>query len=267
MSDRGWAEPGPVRTARMLLVATWLQLKIVATSAFDGFLNVVWPLFFATTAFLLYRQSSDPQALVYSGLGAAVMGTWSSIATSASNLLQNQRFDGILELLVAAPTRFPLVILPMTTALAATALYSLVATLLWGRFLFGIDVAIADPLGLAVALVVTVAAISIFGLLLTASMARFRSGWAIGSMLEYPGWLVCGFLVPVSVLPDWVQWIARALPPTWGMDAIRDAATGAPVWGDIGVCAALGAAYAVLAGLLSEWVLQSARRRATLALS
>ncbi len=258
---------GPARTARILLVATWLQLKIVATSAFDGFLNVVWPLFFATTAFLLYRQSADPQALVYSGLGAAVMGTWSSIATSASNLLQNQRFDGILELLVASPTRFPLVILPMTAALAATALYSLVATLLWGKVLFGIDVAVADPVGLVVALLVTVLALSIFGLLLTVSMARFRSGWAIGSMLEYPGWLLCGFLVPMDLFPTWVQWIARALPPTWGMDAIRAAASGASPWRDIAVCGALGLGYAVLGTYLSERLLDSARRHGTLALT
>lgn len=254
-------------TVRMLVVTTWLHLKIVATNAFDGFLNVIWPLFFATTAFLLYRQSADPSALVYSGLGAAVMGTWSSIATSSSNLLQNQRFDGILELLVAAPTRFALVLLPMNAALATTALYSLVATLGWGRLLFGIDVAVADPMGLVVAVLVTVLTLSVFGLVLTATMARFRSGWAIGSMLEYPGWLICGFLVPVSVLPQWAQWVAWALPPTWGMDAIRAAATGGPVWRDVGVCIALGIGYAVLAGWLSERVLRSARHHATLALS
>ena len=228
---------------------------------------MIWPLFFATTAFLLYRQSADPSALLYSGLGAAVMGTWSSIATSSSNLLQNQRFDGILELLVVAPTRFALVLLPMNAALAATALYSLVATLVWGRVLFGIEVAVADPVGLGVAVVVTVLALSVFGLLLTASMARFRAGWAIGSMLEYPGWPLCGFLVPVSVLPQWAQWVARALPPTWGMDAIRSAATAGPVWRDVGVCLALAAGYAALAGWLSERLLRSARLHATLALS
>ena len=92
------------RTLRMLAVTFWLQLKLLTVSAFTGILQIVYPLFFATTAFLVYRQNGDPAALVYAGLGSAVMGTWSAIATTASSALQFARWQGILELLVAAPT-------------------------------------------------------------------------------------------------------------------------------------------------------------------
>ncbi|HMT90727.1 MAG TPA: hypothetical protein PKC73_13935, partial [Dermatophilaceae bacterium] len=78
---------GVHRAARVLVTLWWLQLKIVAVSAFDGVLGVIYPLFFATTAFLMFGQSGNPQALVYAGLGAAVMGTWSAMATSASGAL------------------------------------------------------------------------------------------------------------------------------------------------------------------------------------
>ena len=77
------------RSARVLFTLWWLQLKIVAVSAFDGILNVIYPLVFATTAFLMFGQSGNPEALVYAGLGAAVMGTWSAMATSASGALQS----------------------------------------------------------------------------------------------------------------------------------------------------------------------------------
>ena len=70
--------------ARMLTVTWWLQLKMLSASAFNGILQFVWPIFFATTAFLVYRQNGDPGALVYAGLGSAVMGLWSAIATTAS---------------------------------------------------------------------------------------------------------------------------------------------------------------------------------------
>src|SRR3954470_1238589 len=133
------------RIARLLAVSYWLQVKMLATSAFDGIFQVIYPLFFATTAFLIFRQSRDPGALVYAGLGAAVMGIWSVIATTASGLLQRERWHGTLELLVAAPTRFALVLVPITTAMASLGLYSLVATLVWGRLLFGISVRVAHP--------------------------------------------------------------------------------------------------------------------------
>ena len=71
----------------------------------------------------------------------------------------------------------------------------------------------------------------------------------------------------MDLFPTWVQWIARALPPTWGMDAIRAAASGASPWRDIAVCGALGLGYAVLGTYLSERLLDSARRHGTLALT
>ena len=79
--------------ARMLTVTWWLQLKMLSASAFNGILQFVWPLFFATTAFLVYRQNGDPAALVYAGLGSAVMGLWSAIATTASGALQRERWS------------------------------------------------------------------------------------------------------------------------------------------------------------------------------
>ncbi len=36
---------------------------------FDGIFQVIWPLFFATMAFLLYGQSEDQRVMVYAGLG------------------------------------------------------------------------------------------------------------------------------------------------------------------------------------------------------
>jgi ABC-2 type transport system permease protein len=251
----------------MLAVAYWLHLKMLAASAFDGFFQVVWPLFFATSAFLLYRQSEDPKALVYAGLGSSVMGIWSVIATTASSLLQRERWTGTLELLVVAPTRFALVLVPITTAMATLGLYSLVATLVWGRLLFGIEVPVEDPLLFVLSIVVSIFSIALIGFLLSVVVVRYRTAWALGNLLEYPGWLVCGFLVPLAFFPPWVTWVAYALPPTWGMQAIRAAAAGGSPWFDVLMCLGLGLVYGALGTVLSETVLRSARRHATLSLT
>ena len=68
----------------MLVIAYWLHLKMLAVSVFDGVFQVIWPLFFATTAFLVYRKADDPAVMVYAGLGSSVMGIWSVVATSCS---------------------------------------------------------------------------------------------------------------------------------------------------------------------------------------
>jgi ABC-2 type transport system permease protein len=256
-----------MRLARMLVITCWLHCKMLAVSAFEGVLQVVWPLFFASTAFLVYRQAHDPKVMIYAGLGAAVMGIWSSVATTASGLLQRERWLGTLELLVASPTRFAVVLVPITTAMSTLGLYSLVATLVWGRLLFGIHIDVADPLLFGLSVVVTILSIAMLGFLLSVSVVRYRTAWALGNMLEYPGWLLCGFLVPLVLFPKPVGWLAHALPPTWGMQAIRASASGQSPWLDVLVCAGLGAAYAVVGFVLSETVLRSARRHATLSLT
>ena len=126
---------------------------------------------------------------------------------------------------------------------------------------------VASPLLFGLSIVISILSIAMFGFLLSVSVVRYRTAWALGNLLEYPGWLLCGFLVPVALFPTWVHWVSWALPPTWGMEAMRKSSAGGSPWPDIAVCAALGMAYAVLAALLSETVLRSARRHATLALT
>lgn len=268
----GGAVLAPGRTGlrgrcRQLAVCWWIQMKMLSVDLFTGLLQVVWPLFFATTAFLVFRQTGDPGAMVYAALGAAVMGTWSAIAMPASNTLQRERWQGTLELLVTTPTPFAFVLVPITTAMATLGAYSLVATLLWGRILFGVSVPVADPFAFAVSLVVTILAVSMFAFLLAVSVVRYRTAWALGNLLEYPGWLLCGFLVPLTLLPSWAGWIGKVLPPTWGMAAMRAAAAGRGPWADIAISLALGLAYSLVAALLAESVLRSARRHATLSLT
>ena len=256
-----------MRTLRLLAVSYWLHLKMIAVSVFDGIFQVIWPLYFATVAFLLYGRSDDPGVLVYAGLGAAVMGIWSVVTTTASGLLQRERWLGTLELLVASPTRFALILVPVTTAMASLGLFSLGSTLLWAWLLFGVTVPISSPLLFALSVLVSIFSIALLGFLLSVAVVRYRTAWAMGNLLEYPGWLLCGFLVPLVQFPGWVGWISHALPPTWGMAAIRAAAAGQSPWTDVLMCLGLGLAYGAVGWMISENVLRSARRHATLSLT
>lgn len=254
-------------TLRLLLVGWQMNLKMLSQSAFDGLLGVLWPLFFATTAFLMFRIGHDPRSLVYAALGSSVMGIWSATAVAASSALQRQRWFGTLELVVLAPVHFSLVLLPITIAMSTVGIYSMFATLLWGRLLFGIPFHFVHPFLFVLAVPVTIVSVGMLGFLLSVTFVRYRTAWALGNMIEYPIWLICGFLVPLSLLPIWVHPIAWALAPTWGMRAIRAAATGGAPLGDIGLCALLGLAYGATGTLLVNRLLRAAQVRATLSLT
>jgi ABC-2 type transport system permease protein len=252
---------------RLIGVAWWLQLKMRARSAFDGLLSLLWPLAFATMVFLMYGQHSRGSALLPAALGSAVMGVWSATSTTAAGVLQMERRQGTLELLVAAPTPFPYLVIPMTLSMATIGGYSIAVTLLWGRLVFGIPLTIRDPVVFVVAVAVTVMAIGMLGFLLAIASVRYRTAWALGNSLEMPVWLICGFLVPIANLPVWVRPISWILAPTWGMAGIRAASAGTSATRDLVVCAALALGYGALGAVLTGRLLDSARRRATLALT
>ena len=255
------------RTARLLAYGVALHFKTMSRSAFDGLLGVLWPLFFATIAFFMFQAGASGETLVYAAWGAAVMGIWSATSTTAGSAMQRERWHGTLELLVCSPTHFALVLLPITIAMTAIGLYSMVATLLWSRLAFGVDVPFDQPVALALSIVVTVMSVGALGFLLAVSFVRYRTAWALGNLLEYPVWLISGFLVPLTLFPDWVRPISWVLAPTWGVDAIRGAATGTADWTAIGLCIALGTTYVAIGVLVLERALRGARRDGSLALA
>ncbi|HKP18128.1 MAG TPA: ABC transporter permease [Gaiellaceae bacterium] len=255
-----------MKSARLLVIGWFFQLKMLSRSSFNGILGILYPLFFATVAFLMYRAGS-PNALLYASLGASVMGVWSAVSTSAGSAMQRERWQGTLELLVSAPAHFSLVMLPVTVAMSTIGLYSMAATLLWGWLLFGIDLHVAHPLLFCVSIVVTVVSIGVTGFLMAVAFVRYRTAWALGNLFEYPVWLVAGFLVPISLFPGWVRPISWLLAPTWGMNAIRESALGGTPLPDVGLCAAIGVGCLVLGIAVTGTVLRSARARATLALT
>jgi ABC-2 type transport system permease protein len=206
----------------------------------------VWPLVYATLAFLMFRATDEAPSLLYAALGAAVMGIWSTTATSAGGAIQQQRWWGVLELLVAAPTRLILVLAPVTVAISGIGIYSIVSTLLWGRLLFGVPVHIEHLLLFAVSIPAAVLSIGLLGLVLASTFVLYRSASSLSQALEYPIWTITGMLIPLSLLPGWIGPIAWVLAPTWGMEAVRNSALGGDVLKPLLICLALSLAYTIL---------------------
>ena len=256
-----------MKALRLLAVGWYYQFKMISRSPFEGIGQVIYPLFFATVAFFIFRASESPRTLLYAAVGSAVMGMWSATSTTAGNAMQRERWHGTLESLVATPPHFGLVLLPITLAMATIGIYCLAATLLLGRFAFGIQFTVEQPVVFALAVVGAVLSFGSLGFLFAVSFVRFRAAWALGNLFEYPVWLIGGFLVPLALLPHWVHPISWALAPTWGMNAIREAALGGTPLPDLLLCLGLGALYIALGIAMLERVLGAARKRGALALS
>lgn len=252
-----------------LFVAGWLfHLKNLSNSLFFVLVSVLQPVIFASIAFFMWRAGDRPGTLLYVALGAGLMGIWSSTLFGSGGAIQWQRWQGTLEILVASPAPFLLVLVPLTLATSSIGLYSIAATLLWGRLFFGVPLEFAHPWLFALALPTTVVALALLGLVLASTFVLYRNANAFSNLLEYPVWLVTGLLVPISLLPGWVEPISWLIAPTWGIEAVRAAALGGGgVWEGIAMCAVLGAAYLAIGWVTLENFIRMARKNATLSLT
>jgi ABC-2 type transport system permease protein len=256
-----------VNVGRVIAAGLRFHVKSLTLSGFFILTSVFMPLLIATVAYYMFKAGQRPGTLFYASLGAAVYGIWSSTLFGSGGAIQWQRWQGTLEVIVSVPTPFILVILPLTIATSAIGVYSLAATLFWGRFVFGIPFTIEHPLAFVVAVPATIVGLGLLGLLFASTFVLYRHANALSNMLEWPVLLVTGMLVPLSLLPGWTHPIAWVLAPTWGVRGIREAALGGTPWPDIGLTLALGIAYLGLGTLFLRYFEVAARKNATLSLT
>ena len=254
-------------SVRLFWIGWLFHLKGLTNSLFFVLVSVLQPIIFASIAFFMVESGNQSGTLLYVALGAGLMGVWSATLFGSGGAIQWQRWQGTLELLVGAPPPFVAVLLPLTVATATLGLYSIVATLVWGRIFFGSPLDFAHPFQLAVALPTTILSLGMLGLLLASTFVLYRHANAFSNLLEYPVWLVTGLLVSLSLLPVWVGPISWILAPTWGINALRESAIAGNPWPEIGMCLVLGGVYLVIGHFLLQHFEKLARERATLSLT
>ena len=256
---------------RLVWVSWAFTMRGFMSSEFFILTALIQPVIFATIAFFLFRIGGDAagaQTLLYAALGTGMMGVWSTTLFGAGGAIAWQRWEGTLELLVAMPRRYDLVLAGQTLGSATFGFYSVVATLAWGALLFGMPISASQPWLLLPALLVAILALGAMGMLIATTFVLYRHANALSNLLEYPIWIVTGLVVPLAVLPGWLGPLSWVLAPTWGMEAIRGSAIGTDApWLAMAMCLLLSVAYWLLARVALVYVLVKARRDATLNLA
>jgi ABC-2 type transport system permease protein len=188
----------------------------------------------------------------------------------ASEMITRERGGQTLELLVATPSPFSIIIFSRIALLTSLGLIGFVESWLLARIVFDVSVTIHHPEVLAATLIVTVLASTCTALITSGLICFARSTRSFQNIVAYPLFLISGVLVPVSYLPDWLEPISRGVFLFWSANLLRDSMAPAPV-GDVterlAIIAGLGAIAAVIGFSLIERMLLHLKREGTLGLS
>ena len=214
-----------------------IHLMQLVRSPFDIVAMLVWPVIFASIAYYLIGVDAKNSVLFTASLGAAVMMMWSQVIVGSGFALDQQRNQGTLELLVAAPVPLVTVIAPIMIASGAFGIYGLLVTLAVGaRSRSGSPSRSPTRSRSSLAAAVSILAIGLLGMIAASLFVLSRAASYLGVALQYPVYLASGLLVPLAMLPAWLGPISWIVAPTWGYRAFTHAADGSSAWPQIGMC-------------------------------
>jgi ABC-2 type transport system permease protein len=88
--------------------------------------------------------------------------------------------------------------------------------------------------------------------------------------IEFPIYMLCGFLFPIALLPGWTTPFSYILAPYWAARALHGTSTGGATTGEVvfdwGMMLLVGTIYLLVSGRLTEVMLRRARAEASLRL-
>jgi ABC-2 type transport system permease protein len=221
--------------------------------------NISWGILFPfafVLAFVIRDGASGQGSLVTStalkGLVPGLLALTLLFGTSSMEaiVITFERRIGALERLLLAPLRLPALLAGKLLGGMVFGLVTTLAVLIVALVLFGAGE--IHWLLLILGLILSAAAFSAMGALVSVSVKEVFEAQTLANAFRFPMMFLGGVFVPVASLPLGLQIVARALPLTYGVEALRVAMAGGEPSLAILDLAAL-AAFAIVFFGLASW--------------
>jgi ABC-2 type transport system permease protein len=188
--------------------------------------NISWGILFPfafVLAFVIRAGGAEDRAGDLSGLVPGLLALTLLFGTSSMEaiVITFERRIGALERLLLAPLRLPALLAGkllggMVFGLATTTVVLAVALAVFGAA--GVHWAL-----LIGAMLLSAAAFSALGALISVAVVEVFEAQTLANAFRFPMMFLGGVFVPVTSLPPWLRVVARVLPLTYAVEAMRAA--------------------------------------------
>ena len=252
---------------RTILVVAEMTIRQQLMDGFIIFTILFQPIIIALLGLWMLKDKGAEGAM-FVVVGSGLTGLWSSLLFISGNSINVERWIGTLESLVAIPTPFEVVVFGKNLANVLQSLVSMILGYLVAVLAFGYSLNIQQPLLFAASIFLTIFGFICFGLIIAPVFLMNPGVQAWQNGLEFPVYVLCGFMFPIALLPGWTTPVSYLLPPYWAAVALHGTSTGGAslnqvlfAWGMI-VLFSLVALF--VASRLFKLILSIARSDATL---
>ncbi len=180
------------------------------------------PLF--TVIFLMiFDRAGRDDLTAYAAVAPLFMALWWLALFQSGWVVSHDRWSGTIEPLVAAPGSFAANVLGRVLAPTMVGLVSFAEVWVVARLLFGEGIEIHHPWAFVLTVAATLAAMAGTAVVMAALFVLTRNAATFSNSASYPFYVLGGILVPVSVLPDWLEPVSTIVFLSWSSDLMRDA--------------------------------------------
>lgn len=211
--------------ARAAMAAFDLAIKQNLTDSFVVFGIVVQPLVIAILGLWMLGEKGQEYG-IFVVIGSGMTGLWSSLLFISGNSITWERWTGTLEFLVGQPTPIPVIVFGKNFAHVLQSLLSMIASYLLTSIFFDYSLTIQQPLLFALSLILTVIAFVCFGLIIAPIFVLNPGVQRWQNALEFPMYILSGFLFPIALLPGWTTPVSYLLTPYWAARALHGTSSG-----------------------------------------
>lgn len=210
---------------RTILTVSEMTLRQQVTDGFIIFTILVQPMVIAIMGLFMIR-GMGADAAMFIVVGSGLTGLWSSLLFISGNSVTWERWSGTLETLVGLPTPFEVIVLGKNLANVIESLASMVVSYLLAAILFGYSLHVNQPFLFAVSMLLTVVAFISFGLIIAPIFILNPGVQQWQNAMEFPMYILAGFLFPIALLPKYITPLSFILPPYWAAQALHGTSTG-----------------------------------------
>jgi len=179
------------------------------------------PLF--TVIFLMiFDRAGREDLTAYAAIAPLFIALWWLALFQSGWVVQHDRWTGTIEPLVAAPGSFSANVLGRVLAPTIVGLVSFAEVWLVARLVFGERIEIHHPAAFVLTTVATLAAMAGTAVVMAALFVLTRNAATFSNSASYPFYVLGGILVPVSVLPDWLEPVSSVVFLSWSSGLMRD---------------------------------------------
>ena len=209
---------------RTVLVVAEMSLRNLFSEGFVIFAIIFQPMIIAILALFMLKDKGGDYAM-FVVVGSGLTGLWSSLLFVSGNSINVERWTGTLESLVGVPTPFEVIVFGKNLANVVQSLLAMVSSYALAAFLFGYPLTLTQPLLFFVTLLISMFAFICFGLTIAPIFIMYRSVQQWENAMEFPVYIICGFLFPIALLPQWTTPLSYLLPPYWAATALHGTST------------------------------------------